>query len=44
MYAISNMVDIWGAKVHKLASYYGWSNIAGGKSKLSLLVGADTFH
>lgn len=22
MYAISNMVDIWGAKVYKLATYY----------------------
>lgn len=30
MHAISNMVDIWGAKVHKLATYYGASNLAGG--------------
>lgn len=35
MYAISNMVDIWGAKVHKLAIYYGWSKMAGGKPKLN---------
>lgn len=34
MYAISNMADIWGAKVHKLATYYGWSNMAGGEPKL----------
>lgn len=39
MYAISNMVDIWGAKVHKLATYYGWSNMAGGKPKLSNING-----
>lgn len=48
MYAISNMVDIWGAKVHKLATYYGWSNMAGGKPKLNningLLVWVETFH
>lgn len=35
MYAISNMADIWGAKVHKLATYYGWSNMAGGEPKNS---------
>lgn len=29
MHAISNMVDIWGAKVHKLAAYYGASNLGG---------------
>lgn len=48
MYAISNMVDIWGAKVHKLATYYGWSNMAGGKPKLNningLLASVETFQ
>lgn len=48
MYAISNMVDTWGAKVHKLTTYYGWSNTAGGKPKLNsingLLVWVETFH
>lgn len=45
MYAISNMVDIWGAKVYKLATYYGWSNMAGGEPQLKdingLLVSAE---
>ena len=40
MYAISNVVDIWGAKVRKLATYYGWSNVAGGKPKLNNIKGA----
>lgn len=48
MYAISNMVDIWGAKVHKLTTYYGWSNMAGGKPQLNnineLLVSSETIH
>lgn len=31
MCTISNMVHIWGAKVRKLVTYYGASNMAGGK-------------
>lgn len=34
MYTISNVVDIWGAKVHKLGTYYRASSMAGGKPKL----------
>ena len=34
MYAIRNMVDIWGAKVHKLVTYYGRSNMARGKAEV----------
>lgn len=39
MYTISNMVDIWEAKVHKRATYYVWSNMAGGKPKLNNING-----
>lgn len=39
MHAISNMVDICGAKVHKLATHYGTSNLAGGKPRLSSING-----
>lgn len=35
MHAIRNMVDICGAKVHKLATRYGASKFAGGKPPLS---------
>lgn len=44
MCAISNMVDIWGAKVHKLATYYGWSNMSGGKPKLNNVNGFVLKH
>lgn len=41
MYAISNMVDIWGAKVHKRSTYYGWSDMSGGKPKLKSINGVS---
>lgn len=44
MSTISNMVDIWGAKVHKLTTDYGWSNMAGGKPKLNNINGFGLKH
>ena len=39
MHTISNVVDIYRAKVHKRASHYGASNLAGGKPRLSSING-----